>query len=106
MYRSAITKDRLLIEAVLPGKFKTDSHAPYPAGGSISHVFRNEESRSLVLQGKMDRVKWTIKTEAQVPQETTDEVLEIRIPLGYDFVEMGIVEKFDKGRVLLSFPAG
>jgi hypothetical protein len=59
-----------------------------------------------VLQGKMDRVKWTIKTNNQQLQDKGDEVFEIRIPLGYEFMEMGIIEKFEKGRILLSFPAG
>ncbi len=59
-----------------------------------------------MLQGKMDRVKWTIKTNNQQLQDKGDEVFEIRIPLGYEFMEMGIIEKFEKGRILLSFPAG
>ena len=54
----------------------------------------------------MDRVKWTIKTNNQKLHDNGDEVFEIRIPLGYEFMEMGIIEKFEKGRILLSFPAG
>ena len=54
----------------------------------------------------MDRVKWTIKTQNQCTEDLTEEILEVRIPLGYEFTEMGVIEKFDKGRVLLSFPAG
>ena len=83
-----------------------DVFCAYSLGGSISHVFRNIESRVIVLQGKMDRVKWTIKTNNQQLQDKGDEVFEIRIPLGYEFMEMGIIEKFEKGRILLSFPAG
>jgi len=53
----------------------------------------------------MDRVKWTIKTASdQQDRSPIDEVLEIRVPLGYDIADMGIIEKFEKGRVLLSFP--
>ena len=33
-----------------------------------------------------------------------EDVLEIRIPLGFSVSDMGIVERFSKGRVLLSFP--
>lgn len=54
----------------------------------------------------MDRVKWTIQTNNQQLRDHGDEVFEIRIPLGYEFMEMGIIEKFEKGRILLSFPAG
>jgi hypothetical protein len=63
-------------------------------------------SRAIVLQGKTDRVKWTIRTEIPDPQEEQQnaEVLQLRVPLGYDLEEMGIIEKFEKGRILLSFP--
>lgn len=107
MYRSAKTKDRLLIEAVLPGMRIPQAYITLFAGGSISHVFRNLACRAIVLQGKTDRVKWTIRTDTSgtkcVPE--SDEVLQIRVPLGYDLDEMGIIEKFEKGRILLSFPA-
>lgn len=106
MYRSAKTKDRLLIEAVLPST-RNLFDSLLNIGGSITHVFRNLGSRAIVLQGKTDRVKWTIRTEMSGQEDLSDndEVLQIRVPLGYDLDEMGIIEKFEKGRILLSFPA-
>ena len=71
-------------------------------------MFRNVDSRTIVLQGVVDRVKWTLSGHGNpignVRLPEIEDVLEIRVPLGFSVADMGIVERFSKGRVLLSFP--
>jgi hypothetical protein len=60
------------------------------------------------LQGVVDRVQWSIGGQPSsiggMKQIETDDILELRIPTGFNIEEMGVVERFSKGRVLLSFP--
>jgi hypothetical protein len=94
LFRSSKTSELFLIEVILPG-------------GSIKQVYRNTITRTLVIQGVVDRVKWTIpdtsKHDPQIKEEV--EILEIRIPMGFNFGNLGFVEKFSKGRVMFSFPS-
>ena len=78
-----------MVEVVLPG-------------GSIKQVFRNVKSRTILIQGVVDRVKWTIECEEDI--KLNSEHLEFTIPQGYDFTEVSLVEKLEKGRILFSFP--
>lgn len=77
-------------------------------GGTISQVFRHIQLRVLVLEGLVDRVKWTFPNTDSDSSETKwsseYDVLQLHIPLGYSISNMGFIEKFARGRVLLSFP--
>jgi hypothetical protein len=60
-----------------------------------------------VLQGTVDRVKWTLNNANSVGNlrlPDVEDVIEIKIPSGFDVNDVGLVERFSKGRVLLSFP--
>ena len=66
-----------------------------------------QNSRTLVLQGVVDRIRWTLESttsSAKADSHMSDEVLEMRIPMGYSLSDMGFVERFTKGRVLMTFP--
>ena len=71
-------------------------------------MFRNIETRTIVLQGVVDRVKWSIAgqsmTFGSIPETEVEDVLELMIPPGFSMDDMGVVERFTKGRVLLTFP--
>ena len=77
-------------------------------GGTITQIFRNNEKRVLVVQGIIDRIKWSLPgTVYESSPETAAElrdVIEIKIPNGFSVDDLGIVERFSKGRALLSFP--
>jgi hypothetical protein len=103
MYKSAKTKDCLLIEAVLPGMFERNTCYSL-LGGSISQIFRNLDTRSIVIVGHVDRVKWTIETNNELQETFPVEILELKLPLEYNLLDMALIEKFSKGRVLFTFP--
>ena len=86
--KSTRTREEFLVEVVLPG-------------GSITQVFRNCAPRCILVQGAVDRVKWSIQaSENDIEMET----VELRIPTEYDIEDLRFVEKFNKGRVLFSLP--
>ena len=61
-----------------------------------------------MIVGVVNRVKWTLETDESahgVDMLIPDDVLELQIPLGYDVLNMSIVEKFTRGRFLISFPS-
>lgn len=78
----------VLIEAILPG-------------GSITGVFRNEKSRLIVIEGRLDKIEWTIYENSI---ETEHDILQLLIPDEYVFPQIGISLEADKGRILLRLP--
>jgi hypothetical protein len=91
LHKTSRSQDAFLLEVVLPG-------------GSITHVFRNVLERRIVLQGAVDRVSWTLDNAAPGDEEIVHDIVEFTIPKAYNFSDVNIIEKFHKGRVLLSFP--
>ena len=60
-------------------------------------------TRTIVLEGHIDRVQWTLEDPSDRIRAESD-VLELLVPDDYDFQDVGLVEKLNKGRILLSFP--
>jgi hypothetical protein len=89
-YRTSKTSRYFMVEVVLPG-------------GSIKHVFRNIKSRTVLIQGAVDRVKWTLDSHGDKAEVL--EHLEFTIPEAFSFMELQLVEKLEKGRILFSFPS-
>lgn len=85
------TDDEFLLEVVLPG-------------GSITQVFRNISERRLVLEGCVDRVKWSFDDSSSSRGDVPEDLVEFTIPKAYEFSDVDIIEKFRKGRALFRFP--
>jgi hypothetical protein len=53
-------------------------------------------------------VKWTLQgplgDHVSDNASSVRDVIEIKVPRGFNIADVGIVERFSKGRVLLSFP--
>jgi len=90
LHKTSCAEEALLLEVVLPG-------------GSITRIFRNVSERRIVLEGSVDRIKWTLDTDKRNDAVVQD-LVEFTIPKAFDFSQVSVIEKFNRGRVLLRFP--
>ncbi len=84
------------MEAILPG-------------GSIKQVFRQTCNQRIIVQGRVDRLIWTIENIGDLPTSPAqsalvDEFIDLRIPPEFDLGDVIIMEKFSKGRVVFKIP--
>ena len=68
--------------------------------GSITGIFRSIIGRSVVIEGRIDKLKLSITD--QFPSES--DVLEFRIPAEYCFTKMAVSLDASEGRVVLKVP--
>ena len=100
IHHCVLNDDNLLVEAVLPCKCQELIAIAYFSVGSITGIFRSIIGRSVVIEGRIDKLKLSITDK--FPSES--DVLEFRIPAEYCFTKMAVSLDAAEGRVVLKVP--
>jgi hypothetical protein len=68
--------------------------------GSLTGVFRNTGTRTLVVEGRMNRIEWLLSETSQ----PSAQVIKLIIPESYNFQIIGMSVQPELGRIILQLP--